>query len=95
MGLLLSIRLFAIDVDLLAMPYINTPVTLAKDITIVQNDVEVSLPKGMKLNLVRRVNEECEYCIPLITLWEESGMFQEIAKNDYKKSRSEYFRIKK
>jgi len=48
-GFLLTINLFAVDIDLLAIPYSNTPVVLMEDITIEQGGISVVLPKGSKI----------------------------------------------
>jgi len=48
-GFLSAINLFAVDIDLLAIPYSNTPVVLMEDITIEQGEISVVLPKGSKM----------------------------------------------
>ena len=49
-GLLLAIELFAVDVDLLAIPYSNSPVVLEEALLLNQEGLSVSIPKGTNLN---------------------------------------------
>jgi len=48
-GCILVIKLFAIDIDLLALPYSNTPVVLMENITIEQDQIAIKLPKGSEI----------------------------------------------
>ena len=50
-GIIVSVHLFAIDVDILAIPYLNKGVVLTEDIVIEQDNIQLSIPKGTQLTL--------------------------------------------
>lgn len=45
-GLYAAAQLFALNIDLLGIPYKNEPVTLLSDITINQGNISFVIPKG-------------------------------------------------
>jgi hypothetical protein len=71
LGSLTMIRLFAIDVDMLAIPYINKGVILEKDIAIAQDDIVLEIPKGAQMLWTRRLPGSNEYCILINSRWDK------------------------
>lgn len=45
-GFLGAVWLFAIDVDLLAVPYLNQPEKTTQEVVVVQDSLSVAIPKG-------------------------------------------------
>ena len=67
-GAFASIHLFAVDVDLLSLPYINEGVTLADDVEIEQNGRTIIVPKGTELTWVRRMPGGDAYTLQILSL---------------------------
>lgn len=63
LGLIAAIYLFAIDVDVLAIPYVNKGIVTKEDILISQNDILLEIPKGTEMTLVRRTPGAEEYAL--------------------------------
>lgn len=63
LGIVISIYLFAIEVDILAIPYINEGIMTKEDIFIEQNDILLEIPKGTQMTLVRRMPGVNEYAL--------------------------------
>ena len=53
LGVITSIYLFAVEVDIPAIPYVNKGVKTNKDITLEQDGIYLRIPKGSQFRLVR------------------------------------------
>ena len=87
-GVLASIYLFAIDVDLLAIPYVHKGVKTTKDLVAVQNDLSLHIPKGTQMLLTRRMPSSNEYCILINSYWDEESIIEITG------SKPKYFELK-
>jgi hypothetical protein len=54
LGVIASIYLFAVEVDIPAIPYVNKAVKTNQDITLDQDGIILRLPKGSQFRLDRR-----------------------------------------
>lgn len=48
-GWIAAIKTFAVDIDVLGIPYSNEPVIATRDLRIAQGDIELTIPKGTTL----------------------------------------------
>ena len=48
-GFMLAVKLFAIEIDVLGIPYKNQSVVATKDIKAAQGDIEITIPRGSKI----------------------------------------------
>ena len=87
-GVLFSVYLFAIDVDLLSVPYLNKGVELTQDIDVVQNGHTIHIPKGSQMILTRRMPSSNEYCILINSYWDDESLIEAI------ESKPKYFELK-
>jgi hypothetical protein len=53
LGVIASIYLFAVEVDIPAIPYVNKGVKTNEDITLEQDEMQLRIPKGAQFELVR------------------------------------------
>lgn len=77
-GILISVYLFAIDVDLMSIPYVNKGVLIKKPLTLKQNSIEMTLPQGAELTLVRRMPGANEYVIPVVIQWDDESKIERL-----------------
>jgi hypothetical protein len=53
LGVIASIYLFAVDVDIPAIPYVNKGVVTNQDISLEQNGIYLRIPGGSQFRLIR------------------------------------------
>jgi hypothetical protein len=53
LGVIISIYLFAVEVDIPAIPYVNKGVKTNQDITLEQDEMQLRIPKEAQFELVR------------------------------------------
>lgn len=91
LGFMSSVYLFAIEIDLLAVPYLNVGVETTEDLLATQNGRELSIPKGTQMLFTKRRPGSNEYQILINSYWDEEEVirrigsgpgFFEIKKND-------------
>lgn len=79
-GVVSAINLFAIEVDILGLPYKNQPVELNQDIDIEQNDITISLPKGAMVYHTYTAKELPRYCLVVHgELFNKNNLFSNVA----------------
>jgi hypothetical protein len=78
-GILITIYLFAIDVDLMGIPYINKGVLIKKPLTLKQNSITLIIPEGAELTLMRRMPGVNEYAIPIIIPWDDETKIEKLS----------------
>ncbi len=78
-GILITIYVFAIDVDLMGIPYINKGVLIKKPLILRQNSIKFTLPEGAELTLVRRMPGANEYVIPVIIHWDDETTIEKLS----------------
>jgi hypothetical protein len=88
-GLVTSIYLFAIDVDVLAIPYVNEGIVTKEDILIEQNDILLEIPRGTQMTLIRRMPGTNEYAIYFYAYWDDETLIETIS------SKPKHFELKK
>jgi len=64
-GIIVAKFLFAIDIDILALPYSNRNVVVVKDIDIIQDNITIRIPKGARMILTRELSTTDEYSIKI------------------------------
>ena len=64
-GVVATIELFAIDVDLLGVPYANKPVIATQDLVATQGDTEILIPEGTVLRFKYYAKEAPFYSLPI------------------------------
>lgn len=64
-GLVTAIKMFAIDVDVLAIPYINKGVRLTENATIEQHGIQICIPGGTELLMAREMPEGNVYMLSI------------------------------
>jgi hypothetical protein len=84
-GIAICVYLFAIDIDLLAVPYLNRPVVLNESVEITQGGIQTILPKGTKLVHVKTAFETDEMYVPVAIPWKSNIEYLPLNK------RIEYF----
>ncbi len=65
LGFFICIKLFAVDIDIMAVPYVNKSVVLKNDMVIEGQTVKITISKGSELLLVRRLPGGNEYSLPI------------------------------
>lgn len=77
-GVLTSIYLFAIQVDLMSIPYVNKGIEITQDMTVFQNGRKLNIPKGTQMLLSKRMPSSNEYCILINSYWDEENIIKTI-----------------
>ena len=65
-GLLTGIYMFAVDVDLLGLPYSNSPVVASNDVVVTQGDLKITIPKGATLTYRYSAKDEPYYALDIV-----------------------------
>ncbi len=65
LGFFLSVKLFAVDFDIMAVPYVNKSVVLKNDMVVEGKAAKLTIPKGSELMLVRHMPGGNEYSLPI------------------------------
>jgi len=78
-GILITIYLFAIDVDLMGIPYINKGIVTQTPLILKQNSIKFILPEGAELTLIRRIPGANEYVIPVIIHWDDETTIEKLS----------------
>jgi len=77
-GVIASIYLFAVQVDLMAIPYVNKGIEITKDMTVIQNGRKLNIPQGTQMLLSKRMPSSNEYCILINSYWDEENIIKPI-----------------
>lgn len=83
-GFFSAVYIFAVDIDILTIPYINRPVTLKVDLTL-QSDkhgIRIVIPKGSQIVLKRRMHDQDFFSVDFTANW---GQVSHEPENDGKK----------
>lgn len=89
LGIIAAIYLFAIEVDILALPYLNEGVATTEDIFFEQNDILLEIPKGTQMTLVRRMPGTNEYALYFYAYWDDETLIETLP------SKPKHFELKK
>ena len=81
-GLYVAIFLFAIDVDILGIPYSNTTIELDRDLHVTQGDLSVEIPKGSQLEYEYSIKSTPIYSLKIIGMLEKP--FPEVTDDNEK-----------
>lgn len=65
-GLYAAIFIFAIDVDILGIPYSNTTVELDRDLHVTQGELSIEIPKGSQLEYEYSIKSTPIYSLKII-----------------------------
>jgi len=65
-GLTAAVKLFALDIDILAMPYANTAIVLDKEMHIQQGDVKLTIPAGAVIEHKYTIKSVPIYSLPIV-----------------------------
>jgi hypothetical protein len=71
LGFFLSVKLFAVDIDIMAVPYVNKSVVLKNDMVVEGKAAKLTIPKGSEMLLVRRLPGGNEYSLPILVKWDD------------------------
>jgi len=70
-GVAVSIYLFAVEIDLLSLPYLNRTVELTEDISGHQGERKITIPEGSQIILRKRMPSSNEYCLLINSYWDD------------------------
>lgn len=70
-GLYTAVVIFAIDVDILGLPYSNTTVELDRDLHVTQGELNIEIPKGSQLEYEYSIKSVPIYSLKIIGNVEE------------------------
>ena len=65
-GFWAAVSLFAINVDLLGLPYSNTAVVAQKSAIVENGNIRISIPQGTKLIYQYSAKEQPFYALPIV-----------------------------
>lgn len=66
LGIVVAIQLFAIKIDLLGVPYANSPIVTTVDMYAMGDTTQISIPKGTPLVYLYTAKDVSFYALPLI-----------------------------
>jgi ABC-type lipoprotein release transport system permease subunit len=82
-GLITAINIFAIDIDVLGIPYSNTAVKAQKDIMIEQGNNKIIIPTGTTLIYNYTAKETPFYSLPIVGYPFDEEPFKETQNWEY------------
>lgn len=70
-GFYTAVKLFAIDIDLLGVPYSNVAVVTRQDMHLTQNQFELTIPKGASIIYSYSTQSVPVYSLPIVGDFED------------------------
>ncbi len=82
-GVEVTTRLLGIELDILSVPYSNSPVITDKDVTIEQGDIKITIPAGAIITYSHLTMDVPYYSINISGWPYEEYPFSETNEDDY------------